>query len=501
MSFALSAVIAFFSTPAALAIISGLTLLILSYRDIFWGVAFLSIYTPLEPFLLKFVPNEIYLYLRYGSEVFMIALLIILVLKKAQSRNQKSVIFQRTPLDLPLVLFLFVGLISLILNWGAPWYVGFLGLRQILRYLAIFYLITQAGLTHQQIKRLMEVMILVVLFEVALGLGQAIVGQSADDFLLPGTRRDFPKIEVSATTDKFWVAGQRVFATFGRYDRFGVFLSFFLLIIAGLAFEIKNPRWRRILWAIVIISLPTFFLTYSRLSWLGFFLGLFLIGVILKRSRVLILSFFIALFALSLYLSLYLFYTGARVSRIIDRPYMAPAERILELFSLRGLREGYRGYGRPYFLINTPRKLISRHPLLGVGPWQYGGGVAAALSLHARYDEAGLPFGIAGTVGQIDNNWFSIWGEFCTIGLLAWLAVFFVLARFNWRLWKQSNDPFTKGLCLGFLGAIFASVFEAFFGPYFEVRTLALYLWMFAGLVVALGQNSIKEPNSILNLS
>ncbi len=484
---ALSAIISFFSLPAAMSIIATCVLIALSWRNVFWGILFLAVYTPLEPFLLKFVPDEMYLYLRCGGEGFMVLLLLIIFFK--------SKIYARTPLDLPLLCFIVVGLVSMIINYepGVPWYAGFLGLRQILRYVVLYYIVVWAKLTRPQIILLLKVMAGLVLLEVSLGLAQALIGERADMFFLPGKRREFPALDLVAGVEQFWLSGQRVFATLGRYDRLGVFLSFFLLIFSGLVFELKNIRARKILLGLIILSLPTFFLTYSRLSWLGFLFGLFFMGIIFKRSRALIAIFSISLLTLFLYLSFFVIMNQTRASRLTDRSYMAPAERILEAFSPKAWREGYKGFGRPYFLAEAPSKIIARHPVFGVGTGQFGGGVAASLGLRLRYDEAGLPFGIEGKAGQIDNNWFALWGEFGTLGLLAWILMLALCVKTSYTLWQRSPDPLSRGLGLGFLGALLGASLIAFLGPYFEVRQLSMYLWVFAGIVVSLRNISYEN--------
>ena len=178
---------------------------------------------------------------------------------------------------------------------------------------------------------------------------------------------------------------------------------------------------------------------------MGLVLGILVIGIGIKRSRAIALSFIVFMLALVLYLGSYIALTGVQPYRIVDQPVMHPAARILEAVSPRSLREAYRGYGRPYFIINVPQKLVADHPFVGVGPGQFGGGVASALYLTRAYDAAGLPFGIAGVLGQIDNNWFSIWGEFGTLGMLAFMWMLVALFMAAYRIFRTSNDTFTQG--------------------------------------------------------
>ena len=145
-------------------------------------------------------------------------------------------------------------------------------------------------------------------------------------------------------------------------------------------------------------------------------------------------------------------------------------------------------------MIQTPLKVVSAYPLFGAGPGQYGGGAAAALHNTEIYETVGLPFGIYGTTGQIDNNWMSLWGETGTLGLILYVWMMIALSIFSLRVYRISQSKFTKGLALGFLGGLLAVCFQAFLGTYFEVRTLGLYLWLIAGLVTVLAYQEKLMP-------
>ena len=494
----IAAVLSFFNTPTALAILAAIILVGLSLKKIEYGIMMLAAYTPFEPFLLKFVPDELYLTVRYAGEVFMIVLLVILLLKRLKNRDLK---FKRTPIDLALVAFILVAVISMIFRTVGPAYVGFLGLRQILRYVVLYYLIIYAEPAKPFVKKFLHIMLAIVFVEAIIGLAQAIIGGPADAWLLPGKRRGFPALDIPWQT-QFWASGQCVFATFGRYDLLGIFMSFFALIGVGLAYEAKRKQRRQWLWLLVISLMPTLILTYSRLSWLGLIFGVLVIGVVLKRDRRLMIGLAALAMVITSYVSLFFVANNLNLQRITDQPKMAVAERILETFSLRSLKWGYRGYGRPYFIVNTVTRVVKRYPFFGVGPGQYGGGVAFALHLTDRYDEFRLPFGIQDAKGQIDNNWFSIWGETGTLGLVAYALILAALGRYSYVVWRHSQDPLTRGLALGYLGALTAVTFQNFLGPYFEARTLAVYLWLVGGLVVVLGEQeliSVSRKSKVFN--
>ena len=118
----------------------------------------------------------------------------------------------------------------------------------------------------------------------------------------------------------------------------------------------------------------------------------------------------------------------------------------------------------------------------------YGGGAVSALGNTDVYDNLGLPFGVYGTEGYIDNNWFSLWGETGTIGLAVYLWMFIALFLLCVRVWRRSKHAFTRALALGVAAAMLAVALNAFLATFLEVRTLASYLWVFGGIVVVMGQ-------------
>jgi hypothetical protein len=184
----------------------------------------------------------------------------------------------------------------------------------------------------------------------------------------------------------------------------------------------------------------------------------------------------------------YVAVTGLVVRHIVDVPDQSIVNRFYETFSYEHWAGDYYGFGRLYWIINTFTVVIPSAPIFGHGPGMYGGGTAAALSNSAVYDSLSLPFGVFGTEGFIDNNWLSLWGELGTLGfgVYVWLMVTLFLAC--WHVYKNSDDPDTRALALGVCATFLAVALNAFLGTYLEVRTLAPYLWIFAGTVVALGQ-------------
>ncbi len=70
-------------------------------------VLFLAFFIPFEEFVLKFIPvsDEIYSFLRYGSEILLLMTLIALIMKKITEREH----FVKTVADVPVLIFAKIG--------------------------------------------------------------------------------------------------------------------------------------------------------------------------------------------------------------------------------------------------------------------------------------------------------------------------------------------------------------------------------------------------------
>jgi len=256
------------------------------------------------------------------------------------------------------------------------------------------------------------------------------------------------------------------------------------LIATGILYEMRQARWRKELWLVFLLGLPALALTYSRSGWFGFVLGFLLIAWVFKRDR----RVKLAVGGFLLVAVAYLGVTGLVVNRLVDVPSQTVAERFFEAFSVARWQGEYYGLGRLFWIVNTPLHVIPAAPLFGHGPGTFGGGAVSALRNTSVYNELGLPFGVAGTEGYIDNNWLSLWGETGTLGLVFYLWMIVILFRLSHQLWREGKDEFARAVALGFCGAVVAVSLNAFLASFLEARTLAFYFWGYAGVVVVLAQ-------------
>jgi len=472
---------AFYSGLVILSVVIGLGFVILTILRPLWTLAFLAIFLPFEPFILKFIPDDVYFFARYFSELLIYLLCAVVVWQRVIGKLRSAT----SPINLPFVLFLVVAGSSAIINFVEP-SIAILGLRQIVRFILVFFVVIYLRPSRPYVKKLTWAILVVVLFEAGLGISQAIIGEPLDLLLIPSETRTFGEMILAAGVTQTWEFGSRVFATLGRYDRLGTFLAFFLTIGAAMLYEIRkgSEKDKRFIWLIFLLGLPALVLSYSRSAWFGFLLGFLFIALWIKKDR----RVFVATISIIILMASYLAYSGLVVRNLIDTPQQPLAERFFEAFSYERWRGEYAGLGRLYWMVQTVTTVVPASPLFGFGPGQYGGGAVAALTNTRVYEQLGLPFGVYGTDGYIDNNWFSLWGETGTLGLIFYLWMYGALFFYSLKVYKKSkDDPFVRALSLGFAAAMIAVALNAFLATFLEVRTLAFYLWLYGGFVVVLG--------------
>ncbi len=466
-----------FSPALVVAGVIVVTIIVLTVVKPHWTLGLLAVYLPFESIVLKFTPDEVYVFARYFPES-LIYVVAAVVLWRIFSGSKK---WRSTRFDLPLALLALSLGASALVNLLDPT-IAILGLRQILRFVIVFFLVVQIAPSKKFVMNLTWVMLAIVVFQSGIGIMQSIVGETMDALLLPSEAKTLGSITLTKGVEQFWDPGSRVFATLGRYDRLGNFLYIFLLIATGLIFTKKvHKKYPWLVW-VFVAAVPTLILTYSRSSWFAFLLGFLFIGLVMKKdARVLA-----GISAFVVFLFLVLGASGLNVSLITETQGQSLSERFYESFSYARWRGEYFGLGRVYWYVHTPKDVIPASPILGFGPGQFGGGAVAALHNTSVYEQLGLPYGVFGTEGFIDNNWFSLWGEAGTLGIGLYLWLYIAIFLYAIRVARTHNDAHVRALALGVSAMMIAVAFNAFTSSVLEIRTSAYYLWLYAGLLYAL---------------
>ena len=450
----------------------------------YWILLYLLLWFPLENLVLRYTPIRYYSYVKYLPEILLYCTFFISWIRYVY-REKK--ILPANPLNKWLLIFVGVCVVSFFLNeYRATVWV--LGMRQILRFVTVFYVVMFENYDRLIKQKLIWLAGAMVLLQGALGIAQYAAGGWLDKYLFFSGEITVTEGARLPAIEQFWASGTRVFATMGRYDRLGSFLALGIAVLFPWLYVVKE-KMKMWYWVALAICLVSLVLTYSRASWLSALGALVVIGIVVMRDHKVKKVFKIGGILLAIYLGIFVLVQG-NIMDITDRPSQPISERIFEAVSWRSWMQSYEGYGRIFFIINTPLVVVARYPVFGVGPGNYGGGVAAALGNSDVYDRLKLPFGIQNVYGQIDNNWFSIWGETGTLGLVCWLIIYGLIIKEALFISGKSHDYFVRVLARGLIGATVGIVAVGFFGPYFEFRTLMFYYWMLVGIVLSSGHSS-----------
>lgn len=484
-----ASIISFTNPFIAFILLAGLFILAISFKNPLNGVLFLAFYLPFEPFFLKFVPDNIYLYANFFSDGLIIFLFISLFLKYLT--KEQNIKYRKTPINYLIVSFFLVWLTSTLYN-QVDFIVAVSSLRQLLRYALVYYLIIYAGFNQKFIRYFLYICLGVLLLQSLLGLSQLFLPESFSNLLTPNTTQRTFSSFVQETGNFGWNPAQRISGTFGRYDKLGIFLSFFLILLTTLAYHLKKIK--HFTWPLFITGSLALIFTFSRLSWAGFIIGILLIGWLWKKDKKVKFTFITITTSLIIFFLAYLSLTGFNIKTYQEsQTSLNLPNRVLQTFSKYEMQNSYYGYGRIFFWINTPTRVVASSPIFGVGPGMYGSGTAAAFQIKETYNRLGLPFGVQNRIGQIDNNWLSLWGEYGTLGLIIWLILFIALFKQGKTIYKNSLDPLHKSLGLALMAISITYPLQNFFGPYFEIRTISFYFWTLSAIVIKLNQTYVKQ--------
>lgn len=401
--------------PARLALLAALALpvflfTLLLIKHIRFTIALLIVYAPVEIFVQKWLPGDAGLASRYITEGLLLVLFLVVVVDRLLSDKP----WKRTPLDIPLLLFVLIGVLSAVVN-GLPAIVWGMGQRILLRYALLFYLVVQVGFNRQQTRRLLAAMLAMAGFVMAVGLLQAVLGPPMNQFLR------IPDIVLNATatrkTSGFFVAhGRYIFSTLGRYDAFGIYALYILLLVVAYMLH-HRPRRRTWAW-LAAATLICLVLTLSRQSWLAMYAALWC-WVVLSRKKwaVMVLSVLV-LVPVLIMLAAFFFpdlgrYSGAEQERTV-------LTRILSSVSDDYLRVSSGSGGRLFVLRYVSERILELAPVLGFGPGHFGTitaqyfGYSDAQLLGMEQKDVYLVF---------DVNWVTLLGQYGALG--CWLSCLF----------------------------------------------------------------------------
>lgn len=447
---------------------------ILNRAQIFkYGVAAILLVVPLYPkFPLFNIPGT---YVAVRAEDFLIAALgifWIMYLIRNGSRN-----FLENPLNRAIVLFLGVGLLSVVsailLTKTVSLHLAVLHWARRVEYIIPFFIAVVAMKTRRGVNHVFfaETLFIASFFAFLYGVGQVYA-----NFPVISTQNE----EFSKGLALRYITGARLYSTFaGHYD-----LAAFLVLVFPLAFAFLfvSKNWvYRIAVFLGVIS-PAFWLlmrTESRVSFFAYLLAV-VVTLWLVRRRLFIVPFVLVSFILMLTVSglgeRYLYTINIYKQKLMKFDLLNMSKSTV--WAQEDIRAPIRLENKTIegkllepviedrstsirFNVEWPRavRAFVKNPLLGTG-----------------YSSIGL---------ATDNDYLRLLGEVGSVGFLAFVLVITRLFGELGRIFRRGIElNFETAFVAGFAGGLVGLLFNATFIDVFEASKVAIVFWTLAGIAI-----------------
>lgn len=429
---------------------------------------FLTGYVAFEEFVLKFLPvsDAVYSYLRFFGEMLIYAAFGRMVIHKFY----RGIPFVKTPLDLPIVGFYSVVLLSMLLN-RSPLIGSLYNIRPFARYIVLFYLIANSPLSARRIATFLRIILGVGIFQLTAGLIQWIGGPAAFDFFLPREST----LEVGGFTKEYRLLelGREIgsiYGTLGDTVIYGVFMIIVLIVYLSRVrrLEYLNLLGVGVLFFFIARSYSraaTFSAILACVAWYYFQYG---------WKKTLRLSFAVAI-SFSILLAIVnpfnLEYVNPRKARV------GMAGNITGVFSGDYVRVAQKQ--RLGALIgNVPTVLVNK-PIFGYGADQNT--TIESLNMSQR----SFLLKVLSKNGFKDVYWVAIFCFYGVLGLGLFAFIFYRLFTAALRLYRRAVHRYTKEIAMVMLCLVVVTVFLLFFNRTLEFRGYGFYFWLCAGLMFA----------------
>jgi O-antigen ligase len=342
-------------------------------------------------------------------------------------------LFRKTPLNKPILFYMLACVLSTgfgVMAGRVELKTGSLFLLKYLEYFIVFFMMVNHVRNGTQVKRFVFCLFLTAFIV-------SIVGM----FQIPG--------------------GERVSAPFegeiGDPNTFGGYLLFIGMVAAGMAAKIKERKVIHLLLLLIGCLLPPFFFTQSRSSYLAFVPALMVLGFMTERRLIIV-----GLLSVGLLLSP-LFLPGIVKQRILYT-FNQPEEP--GQITIGELRLDTSTSARLQSWQEAVRD-CSKHPFLG-------------------YGVTGYPF--------IDAQLPRVLTETGLLGLAAFIYLLVSVFRMTLQRLRETEDPFFKGLLMGFTAGFVGLVVHSLGTNTFILVRIMEPFWFFVGIIAVLPMLRVRQP-------
>ncbi|MCU0559807.1 MAG: O-antigen ligase family protein [Desulfobacterales bacterium] len=248
-------------------------------------------------------------------------------------------------------------------------------------------------------------------------------------------------------------SGERTSAPFeghgGEPNTFGGYLLFVGMVAAGIAVKTRDVRERHLLLLFIVCLVPPFFFTQSRSSYLAFIPAGLALALMAERRFVVVGLVCIGLMASPLFLPEVV---KQRISYTFNQPEEPGQITIgsLRLDTSTSARlESWKWVARDF----------TRHPFLGHGVTGYA---------------------------FVDSQLPRVLAETGLLGMAAFLCLLAAVFKLAWRRFKTAQEPYYRGLAMGFLAGFVGLVVHSLGTNTFILVRIMEPFWFFVGIIVVL---------------
>lgn len=447
-----------------------------------WVIYFLIIFVPFEVMILKYLPvnDRVYGILLFFVEVVIYLLAGIVLFKFLSTKKLPS----GTPIDKPILIFISYSLLITIIN-QAPMLQSFIGLRVLLRYVPLFYVLSFIQMGDHFPRTVFRMIIAIITIQGAIATYQHYFGINqiwfprATELEIGGKQFSFKLLNTSFSGGREMGAG---IGTFGDSVFLALFmvLTFTILVSALQKVNQIDKKTRWVVFAITALAIVTLFFTYSRGS------------VLVALASVPIIIFFSGgKKKLAIYLTAGIIIASPLImygvlGKVDQGPgyinpkikYTDPISNIFAVFTSSYV-ENTMQFSRGAILTEIGGELVSAFKLLGYSPAQDFALEKAATKLFG----SNMPINNLPIINDV--YWVAFIIYYGIIGLLIFWFILFRLMKGSIYVFKNTPDPYIRIFALAFIAIVILSIPYSFILRTFVFRAFGFYFWLIAGLAFA----------------
>ena len=445
---------------------------LISRKNIFWEKAIeISIYFLVILVPIVFYPFCITVFLPAKKLVFALLIVISLMFWGFKIVSKERLSFNHSPLNLPILSFISICILSLF--WSDSAMVSVKEFPLLLAGPFLFFVVINNINDERQIRRILNIVII-----------------TGSLFGIYGILQ-YQGIDLS-----FWkgnVGRQAVFGLFGNVNYFAEYLIAILPLAVSLFLVtlFKSNKSKKLLLFIGILAMGgSLLLTFTRGSYLGFGVSLIFMFLLfltckgkafIKENRKIFIFILIVIV-----LAAFLFIVPNPLSK--EGTYIS---KIKARTSITELKEG-DSFKRRMATWNFALMMIKDRPLLGsgIGTFKYN-----SLRYQAEFFSQGdnrslYPYGIA---NEAHNEYLHFWAELGIVGLGIFLWMIIAYFYYGLKLLKKTKNNYRQGMLIGMMGIVMAVLVDGIFGFPLHLPATIIVFWLSLGLTISISQNGGEE--------